>query len=151
MSSSRRRFRRDLAATGAIMPVSPAASDASLAWGAERHVHRGMEITIGHVAISRKDRDRQAIDDLSKFGIPGIQLRASAGTDFPNPRTLRDLAAQNHLTRNPDEPQFAALRSIQFHGPGVIGLDGEWLGEVRTPTESALIGKRYFAKSRFHV
>jgi inosose dehydratase len=61
-------------------------------------------IKIGYAAITWNGNDRQAINDISTVGYPGIQLRANALTEFPDPPELQDLLAKHHLT-------FVALSS----------------------------------------
>ena len=38
---------------------------------------------------------------------------------------------------------FEALKSVNFHGWGIVELDGERVGAVSTPIESAKISKSY--------
>jgi inosose dehydratase len=59
--------------------------------------HGASEIKIGYAAITWGGNDRQAIEDISAVGYPGIQLRANAVTEFPDPHSLRDLLAQHKL------------------------------------------------------
>ena len=66
--------------------------------------HGPSAIEIGYAAITWNDNDGQAIDDISALGYPGIQLRANALTEFPEPHALKDLLASHHLT-------FVALSS----------------------------------------
>jgi inosose dehydratase len=61
-------------------------------------------IKIGYAAITWNGNDRQAMDDISAVGYPGIQLRANALTEFPDPHALQDLLNKHHLT-------FVALSS----------------------------------------
>ncbi len=61
-------------------------------------------IRIGYAAITWDGKDREAIDDISALGYPGIQLRANALTEFPDPTALKDLLAKHRLT-------FVALSS----------------------------------------
>lgn len=68
------------------------------------------EIRIGYAAIAWGGNDTQAIEDISSLGYPGIQLRANAVKEFPDPHALRDLLSQHHL-------KFAALSS------GDVALD----------------------------
>jgi len=112
MSPSRRDFMIGLAASGAIAAapsLSHAATgifapSADLALFGAPQSHGGLDIKIGYSAIAWNDQDARAIDDLSTLGFPGIQLRANAVHDFPDPHALRDLLAQHHLT-------FVALSS----------------------------------------
>lgn len=111
MVPSRRDFLRGLAASGALATCIPrsygiagAVEAASFSFSGAPRARSRMDIRIGYSAIAWNDKDAQAIDDLSKLGFPGIQLRANALTDFPDPHALRDLLAQRHLT-------FVALSS----------------------------------------
>ncbi len=61
-------------------------------------------LKIGYAAITWDGKDRQAIEDISAVGYPGIQLRANALTEFPDPQALKDLLAKHRLT-------FVALSS----------------------------------------
>jgi inosose dehydratase len=61
-------------------------------------------IKIGYASITWNGNDRQAIEDISSLGYPGIQLRANALTEFPDPHALKDLLAEHHLA-------FVALSS----------------------------------------
>jgi inosose dehydratase len=68
-------------------------------------LHRGaMDLRVGCAAITWNGNDRQAIDDISALGYPGIQLRANAVTEFPDPHALASLVAEHKLT-------FVALSS----------------------------------------
>jgi len=112
MSRSRRQFLTGLAASGAIAAnplLAHAAavvfdSSADLALFGVPQNQGKLDIKIGYSAIAWNDQDARAIDDLSTLGFPGIQLRANAPHDFPDPHALRDLLAQRHLT-------FVALSS----------------------------------------
>jgi inosose dehydratase len=66
-------------------------------------------IRFGYAAMTWGTEERQAIDDITAVGFPGIQFRANAVTDF-KPIELKDLLAQHKLT-------FVALSS------GVLSLD----------------------------
>ena len=66
-------------------------------------------IRFGYAAITWGNEERQAVDDISAVGYPGIQFRANAVTDF-KPAELKELLAQHHLT-------FVALSS------GDVSLD----------------------------
>jgi inosose dehydratase len=112
MSPSRRDFLIGLAASGAIA-TDPSLSyagvgvfdpSADFAFFGGPHNRGGLDNKIGYSAIAWNDQDARAIDDLSALGFPGIQLRANALQDFPDPHALRDLLAQHHLT-------FVALSS----------------------------------------
>lgn len=66
--------------------------------------HGPPAIRIGYSAITWGGKDRQAIEEISAVGYPGIQLRANALTEFPDPHALKNLLAKNHLA-------FVALSS----------------------------------------
>jgi inosose dehydratase len=66
-------------------------------------------IRFGYAAITWGNEERQAIDDISAVGFPGIQFRANAVTEF-KPAELKELLAQHKLT-------FVALSS------GEVSLD----------------------------
>ena len=55
------------------------------------------EIHFGYASITWNGSDRQAIDDISSLGFPGIQLRANAINEFASPVELRDLLEKHHL------------------------------------------------------
>jgi inosose dehydratase len=61
-------------------------------------------IRAGCAAITWNGKDTQAIEDIAAAGYAGIQLRANALQEFPDPHALRDLLAQHKLT-------FVALSS----------------------------------------
>ena len=56
------------------------------------------DLKFGYASITWGGNDRQAIDDISALGFPGIQLRSDVLKEFPNPTELRDLLQQHHLT-----------------------------------------------------
>ena len=60
-------------------------------------------IRYGYAAITWGKEERQAVDDISSAGYPGIQFRAEVLTEF-QPTQLRDLLEQHKLT-------FVALSS----------------------------------------
>ncbi len=63
------------------------------------------KIHFGYAAITWNGNDRQAIDDISALGFPGIQLRSNCIEEFNNdPSVVRDLLATHNLT-------FVALSS----------------------------------------
>ena len=68
------------------------------------------EIHLGYASITWSGNDRQAIDDISALGFPGIQLRSNAIAEFSSAGELRDLLEKHHLT-------FVALSS------GAVRLD----------------------------
>ena len=55
------------------------------------------EIHFGYASITWNGNDRQAIDDISSLGFPGIQLRANAIEEFASPAELRGLLEKHHL------------------------------------------------------
>jgi inosose dehydratase len=62
-------------------------------------------IHYGYAAITWGGNDRQAIEDISALGFPGIQLRSNCIEEFNNdPAAVRDLLAKHKLT-------FVALSS----------------------------------------
>lgn len=68
-------------------------------------IHHGpMKLQIGYAAITWKENDNQAIEDISAVGYPGIQLRANVLGEYPDPHALKDTLAKHHLT-------FVALSS----------------------------------------
>ncbi|HEX4022285.1 MAG TPA: TIM barrel protein [Acidobacteriaceae bacterium] len=114
MSASRREFLLGLAASGVIAKF-PASGYANPLPGAlyppvdlshfDKPIHHGdANIRIGYASITWSGHDIQAIEDISSVGYPGIQLRANALKEFPDPRALRDLLATHKLA-------FVALSS----------------------------------------
>jgi inosose dehydratase len=97
-NSTRRTF---LAGLGAATAVATLPSFAAPS--------RPGNIRFGYAAITWGNEERQAIDDISSVGFPGIQFRANAVTDF-KAAELKDLLAQHKLT-------FVALSS------GEVSLD----------------------------
>jgi inosose dehydratase len=75
------------------------------------------EIHYGYAAITWGGNDRQAIDDISALGFPGIQIRSNSIEEFGSPQPLRDLLAKHNLT-------FVALSS------GGINIDGVEAEEI---------------------
>jgi inosose dehydratase len=78
-------------------PTNPAAFAPSLR-------HGGAEIRVGYAAIAWNGNDLEAIEDIAALGYAGIQLRANALKEYPDPHALRDLLAEHKL-------QLAALSS----------------------------------------
>ncbi|HEY4838544.1 MAG TPA: sugar phosphate isomerase/epimerase [Candidatus Acidoferrales bacterium] len=78
------------------------------------------DIHFGYASITWDGKDRQAIEDISALGFPGIQLRANAIAEFENnPAALRELLDAHKLkmvalssgnldTENPPETEIAA-------------------------------------------
>jgi inosose dehydratase len=62
------------------------------------------ELHIGYAAITWGGNDRQAIDDVSSLGFPGIQLRSNCVQEFGSASAVRELLDQHHL-------KFVALSS----------------------------------------
>ena len=56
------------------------------------------EIKFGYASITWNGNNRQAIEDISALGFPGIQLRSDVLKEFPNASELRDLLHQHRLT-----------------------------------------------------
>lgn len=84
---------------------------------------RAGRVRVGYAAITWNENDRQAIDDISSLGFPGIQLRANVlSTIGRDPRALRQLLAEHRLT-------FVALSS------GNVAVDPA--DEARTIDEHA--------------
>jgi inosose dehydratase len=96
--STRRSFLAGLSAVSALSTLP--------SFAAANGIHG---IRFGYAAITWGNDERQAIDDISAVGFPGVQFRANAVTDF-KPAELRDLLTQHKLT-------FVALSS------GEISLD----------------------------
>jgi inosose dehydratase len=114
MSASRRDFLAGLAAAGLVSQLPSVAlggvqprylyppMDLSFF---DTPIHHGpAQIKIGYAAITWGGNDTQAIQDISAVGYPGIQLRANAVQEYPDPHALRDLLAKNKL-------EFVALSS----------------------------------------
>jgi inosose dehydratase len=55
------------------------------------------EIRWGYAAITWDGNDRQAIEDISSLGFPGIQLRSNCIQEFGNPAAVLDLLNSHHL------------------------------------------------------
>jgi len=82
-------------------------------------------IRFGYASITWGGNDRQAIEDVSALGFPGIQLRANAVADFgAKPSDLKDLLAQHHL-------KFVALSS------GNLNIDTPEADEMALHTKNA--------------
>jgi inosose dehydratase len=57
-----------------------------------------LDIHFGYASITWDGKDRQAIEDISALGFPGIQLRANAIAEFENnPSALRELLDAHKL------------------------------------------------------
>src|SRR5262250_2334693 len=68
------------------------------------------EIRIGYASITWNGQDRQAIEDISVLGFPGIQLRSNVIAEFSSAGELKELLQMHHLN-------FVALSS------GALRLD----------------------------
>ncbi len=55
------------------------------------------QIHLGYAAIPWGGNDRQAIDDISSLGFPGIQLRSNCIEEFGTAAAVRDLLQQHKL------------------------------------------------------
>jgi len=109
MSYTRRGFLAGLGASAAVVSVPVCAVDAlagpSLLYPPadlsyfDAPLHRGpMKIQIGYAAITWKENDNQAIEDIAAVGYPGIQLRANVLGEYPDPHALKDTLAKHNLT-----------------------------------------------------
>ena len=56
------------------------------------------EIHLGYAAITWNGNDRQAIEDISDLGFPGIQLRANVIKEFSSAGELKELLQRHKLT-----------------------------------------------------
>jgi inosose dehydratase len=115
MSSTRREFVVGLGAAAAAVSIRGHAANAlagdsllypptDLSYFATPVYHGPMKIQIGYAAITWKENDNQAMEDISAVGYPGIQLRANIVKEYPDPHALKDTLAKHHLT-------FVALSS----------------------------------------
>jgi inosose dehydratase len=95
MSSSRREF---LLRAGSIAAVAAAMPRCIFALPGT-----GAKIRYGYTAMTWGKEEKQAIEDISALGFPGIQFRIDAVSEF-RPAELRDRLAQHKLT-------FVALSS----------------------------------------
>ena len=55
------------------------------------------ELHIGYASITWGGNDRQAIEDISSVGYPGIQIRSNAVKEFGNGTAVREMLDQYHL------------------------------------------------------
>jgi inosose dehydratase len=55
------------------------------------------ELHIGYAAITWGGNDRQAIEDISAVGYPGIQIRSNSVAEFGTGSAVRELLDQHHL------------------------------------------------------
>ncbi len=93
---SRRQFVGTVAAVGAAACVSRSLLAQS-----------GPPLKVGYASITWGKEERQAIDDISALGYPGIQMRNNAVSEF-KPDELRSLLQQRHL-------EFVALSSGELN------------------------------------
>ena len=115
MSSSRRHFLAGLGAVAAAAAV-PGSAARALAGPAllyppadlsyfDLPLHHGAaDIRIGYAPIPWKGKNRQAIEEISALGYPGIQLLANVLDDYPDPHALKDALGKHNLA-------FVALSS----------------------------------------
>ncbi len=115
MSSSRRHFLAGLGAVAAAAAV-PGSAARALAGPAllyppadlsyfDLPLHHGAaDIRIGYAPIPWKGKNRQAIEEISALGYPGIQLLANVLDDYPDPHALKDTLGKHNLA-------FVALSS----------------------------------------
>jgi inosose dehydratase len=66
--------------------------------------HHPSEIMVGYAAITWGGNDTQAIEDIAALDYRGIQLRANAVKEFPDPHALKDVLDRHNLS-------FAAFSS----------------------------------------
>lgn len=86
-------------------------------------------IRFGYASITWSGNDKQAIEDISALGFPGIQFRANTATDFGDkPAELKALLAQHHL-------KFVALSS------GNLSIDNPESDEMALHTKNAAFVK----------
>jgi len=106
MSLSRRQFLSQLSAAGvlAAAPKVVRAAEPALLYPPidlapfAAPVSRGEpDLRIGCASITWNGKDNDAIEQISSLGYAGIQLRANAVQEFPDPHALRDLLAQHKL------------------------------------------------------
>jgi len=82
-------------------------------------------LQVGYAAITWGGNDRQAIDDISALGFPGIQLRSNCIKEFASPTELRDLL-QKH-----------GLKMVALSSGGVRIDTGEEFEEIEKHTANA--------------
>jgi inosose dehydratase len=106
MRSTRRHFLRTVGAavTLSALPVAVPTLESQylrhLSTGLrpfDKAAHGSPRIDVGYAAIAWGGSDAEAITDVSSLGYPGIQIRANAVKEFPDPHTLKDLLGQHHL------------------------------------------------------
>src|ERR1700733_2786651 len=93
------------------------------------------EIHFGYAAITWGGNDRQAIDDVSSLGFPGIQIRSNAVDEFQSPQQLADLLAQHKLTFvalssggvNIDAPESEQIAKHVAHAKFLHDAGGKYL------------------------
>lgn len=168
MNPSRRHFLFGLgaAAAASTVPASTAALVESPILYPPRDLsafdtplaHGPSALKIGCAAISWNTHDRQAIQDISALGYPGIQLRANVLSEFPDPHPLHDLLASHGLVfvalssdgGTPLDPrlQQAAIsrhvenaRYLQLAGGKYLQVMGAFSTQPATPAEYRATGR----------
>jgi inosose dehydratase len=131
MTESRKGFnftRRDfICAGGAAVACSLLPAPVMKAFERSPAKAASAELHFGYASITWNGNDRQAIDDISALGFPGIQLRANAIAEFENkPATLKALLDAHKLKmvalssgylniENPQDEEIAAhIARAQF-------------------------------------
>lgn len=115
MAYSRRDFLAGIGAAAALVSVPGRAAHAFAADSLmyppadlsyfDIPIHHGpMKIQAGYAAITWKENDNHAIEDISAVGYPGIQVRANILDEYPDPHALKGVLAKHQLT-------FVALSS----------------------------------------
>jgi len=110
------------------------------------------EIHFGYAAITWGGNDRQAIDDVSSLGFPGIQIRSNAVDEFQSPQQLADLLAQHKLTFvalssggvNIDAPESEQIAKHVAHAKFLHDAGGKYLQVTDDrPKNRAITGEDY--------
>jgi inosose dehydratase len=106
-------------------------------------------IHFGYAAITWNGNDRQAIEDISALGFPGIQLRSNCIAEFNNdPAALKDLLAQHNLTfvafssgsLNVDKPEPQQIALHTEHAKFLKAAGGMYLQVVdERPKDRAIV------------
>jgi len=105
------------------------------------------EIRWGYAAITWNGNDRQAIDDISSLGFPGIQLRANAIAEFGSAQAVRDLLAQHNLNfvalssgnLDVDAPADAQLATHTAHAKFLRDAGGSYLQVIASRPANRLV------------
>jgi inosose dehydratase len=110
------------------------------------------EIHFGYASITWGGNDRQAIDDVSALGFPGIQIRSNAVDEFQSPQQLADLLAQHKLTFvalssggvNIDAPEAEQIAKHVAHAKFLHDAGGKYLQVTDDrPKNRAITGEDY--------